>query len=144
MRLGFNNNIPYKGETIHIQTEDSGMAKPVITTLIYKGGVILGSSKLAYNDILSAADIELIVDDLMKEEHKSMIRRLRNGEFDSKIFKNVCTAQPKIHIPQSMISSNPVPSIGNVTTEVIEPMNSSINQPPTLDATIYAFFGVQP
>ena len=84
MLLGYNHNITYKGLVFHIQTEDSGTRKPHITTLLYRDGVILCSQKTSYTDILTIENLESIVEDLMKEQHKSMLRRLKNGEFDHK------------------------------------------------------------
>ena len=40
---GFNTDVKYKGVVYHVQTEDKGVSNPLIETLIYKGGEILGS-----------------------------------------------------------------------------------------------------
>ena len=91
MVLGFNHNVNYKGEVFHVQTEDSGVKNPHIVTLLYRAGVILASKKTSYADILKIDSLEVVVEDLMKEQHKDMMRRLKNGEFDSKILE---TASP--------------------------------------------------
>ena len=87
MVLGYNHNICYKDEVYHVQTEDSGIVKPLIVTLLYKGGAILSSMKIDYSDILKAESLENIVEELMKEQHKQMMRRLKSGEFDSKVIR---------------------------------------------------------
>lgn len=86
MILGFNHNVMYKGEVFHVQTEDSGVKQPNITTLLYKGGVILCSKKTSYADILTMENLEDVVEELMKEQHKELMRRLRSGEFDERAF----------------------------------------------------------
>jgi hypothetical protein len=86
MVVGFNHNIGYKGEIFHVQTEDSGRSNPHVITLLYRGGTILGSAKTSYADILTTDQLELVVESIMKEQHKEMMRRLKNGEFDSRIF----------------------------------------------------------
>ncbi|MBJ6802006.1 hypothetical protein [Geomonas propionica] len=86
MVLGFNHNIRYRGELFHVQTEDSGVANPHIITLLYRGGTILASAKTGYADILTTQQLELVVESIMKEQHKEMMRRLKNGEFDARIF----------------------------------------------------------
>jgi hypothetical protein len=86
MVLGFNHNVMYKGETFHVQTEDSGVANPHIITLLYRGGVIISSRKTSYADILKMDNLEEVVEELMKEQHKDMMRRLKSGEFDEKAF----------------------------------------------------------
>ena len=47
---GFNTDVKYKGVVYHVQTEDKGAANPLIETLIYKGGEILGSRRLVFRD----------------------------------------------------------------------------------------------
>ncbi|GFO62614.1 hypothetical protein M1B72_20560 [Geomonas paludis] len=86
MVLGFNHNIRYKGELFHVQTEDSGVANPHIITLLYRGGTILASAKTSYADIIKVEQLETVVESIMKEQHKDMMRRLKNGEFDARIF----------------------------------------------------------
>ena len=86
MVLGFNHNVRYKGDTFHVQTEDSGVSNPHIITLLYRGGTILCSKKTSYSDILKIENLEQVVEELMKEQHKEMMRRLKQGEFDAKAF----------------------------------------------------------
>jgi hypothetical protein len=76
----------YRGEVFHVQTEDSGVAIPHIITLLYRGGVILCSQKTSYADILKIDNLETVVEELMKEQHKAMMRRLKSGEFDERAF----------------------------------------------------------
>lgn len=86
MVLGFNHNVKYKGELFHVQTEDSGVNNPHIITLLYKGGVILSSKKTSYADILMMDNLESVVEELMKAQHKELMRRLKSGEFDDRAF----------------------------------------------------------
>ena len=85
MVVGFNHNFPYKGQIYHIQTEDGGLNSPNIVTLLYHGGTILASRKTSYADIARADNLEQVVEELMKEQHKGMLRSLKNGEFDAAI-----------------------------------------------------------
>ena len=85
MVVGFNHNFPYKGQIYHIQTEDGGLASPNIVTLLYHGGTILASRKTSYADIARVDNLDQVVEDLMKEQHKGMLRSLKNGEFDEAI-----------------------------------------------------------
>jgi hypothetical protein len=86
MVLGFNHNIQYKGEIFHIQTEDSGVATPHIITLLYRGGTIVASKKTGYADIIKADNLEQVVEELMKDQHKEILHRLKSGEFDERAF----------------------------------------------------------
>lgn len=85
MRLGFNHNVQYKDQVYHVQTEDSGVKNPHVITLLYRGGTILASKKTSYADIVSFENLDLMVDDLMKEQHKGMLRALKTGAYDEKI-----------------------------------------------------------
>ncbi|MDH3998875.1 MAG: hypothetical protein OET90_08545 [Desulfuromonadales bacterium] len=82
MVVGFNHNFRYRGEVYHIQTEDSGLKSPNIVTLLYYGGTILASKKTSYADIAKVDNLEQVVEELMKEQHKGMLRSLKAGEFD--------------------------------------------------------------
>jgi hypothetical protein len=59
---------------------------PHIITLLYRGGVILCSKKTSYADILRMDNLETVVEELMKAQHKEIMRRLKSGEFDERAF----------------------------------------------------------
>lgn len=91
---GFNHNFRYKGEMYHVQTEDGGRRSPNIITLLYKGGTILGSKKTSYADISKVDNLEQVVEELMKEQHKEMLRRLKEGEYDEIIGGRMMVGTP--------------------------------------------------
>jgi hypothetical protein len=80
MLVGYNTNVPYKGNLYHIQTEDSGLKNPVIITLLYIKGTILASKKISYAHIASSPDYKETVRELMKEQHKTMMKELISGK----------------------------------------------------------------
>ncbi|MEW6002925.1 MAG: hypothetical protein AB1638_09815 [Nitrospirota bacterium] len=81
MLLGFNDNIAYKDNVYHVQTEDNGLKNPVIITLIYSKGEIISSKKTGYAHVAGDSDYLEKVLILMKEQHREMINRLLAGEF---------------------------------------------------------------
>lgn len=85
MLVGYNHNIRYKGEVFHVQTEDSGINSPHIITLLYRGGNIIASKKTSYADIVKMGNLNQVVEELMKEQHKEMLRRLKSAEFDARL-----------------------------------------------------------
>ncbi|MEI8354895.1 MAG: hypothetical protein WCG31_02165, partial [Deltaproteobacteria bacterium] len=95
MVVGFNHNIRYKGEIFHVQTEDSGILNPFITTLLYRNGTIIASKKTSYADILKVEMLANVVEDIMKDQHKEILRRLKAGEFDDRAF-----SAPPLSVPQ--------------------------------------------
>ncbi|MFO7831611.1 MAG: hypothetical protein R6V18_06455 [Desulfuromonadaceae bacterium] len=82
---GFNHNFSYKGQTYHVQTEDSGVPRAHITTLLYRAGTVIARDISDYSDICTQMDLPLRVEQMMKEQHRAMLKNLKDGEFDAKI-----------------------------------------------------------
>jgi hypothetical protein len=82
-QVGFNNNVKYRNQTFHIQTEDSGLDKPhVITHLFADGGRVIKSHKRSYAESVRRADVAQYVRQLMKGQQLEMALGLREGKFD--------------------------------------------------------------
>jgi hypothetical protein len=115
MVVGFNHNFRYKGEVYHIQTEDSGVKSPNIVTLLYQGGTILASKKTSYADISKVDNLKQVVEELMKEQHKGMLRGLKSGEYDDVIerFRSGKTEPPQASVREE-------PSKPQVEVEPVE------------------------
>jgi hypothetical protein len=86
---GFNTDVKYKGVVYHVQTEDKGPANPLIETLIYKGGEILGSRRLPYSEIVADMSDEAAITKLMEDQHRGMILEIKRGRFDPQGEKTV-------------------------------------------------------
>ncbi len=82
MLPGLNHNVRFKGKIYHVQTEDSGVNKPHITTILYQGGTILARKRTSYADMLTSDHLHHVVRDLMKKQHKEMLRVLKSGRFE--------------------------------------------------------------
>jgi hypothetical protein len=132
MVVGFNHNFRYQGEVYHIQTEDSGMLSPNIVTLLYQGGTILASKKTSYADIARIDNLEQVVEELMKEQHKNMLRGLKSGEFDEVIkrFKEGKKITPQV---SAAAGSNPgpldKPVVQNPTPALARPVTTPVASP---------------
>lgn len=94
MLSGINTDIQYKGQVYHVQTEDGGPENPIITTLLFKGGAIFSSKKTHYEEILQSESYQEVVRELMKEQHKNMVRDLAAGKFER--FSSDEKEEPKI------------------------------------------------
>jgi hypothetical protein len=82
-QVGFNNNVKYKNQTFHIQTEDSGLDKPhIITHLFADGGRVIKSHKRSYAEHVRRDDVAPYVRQLMKGQQLEMALALREGRFD--------------------------------------------------------------
>ncbi len=84
MLIGYNTNVPYKGKVYHVQTEDSGLMNPCIITLLFFQGAILRSVKTGYSHIVGHPHFREQIRDLMKHQHREMIRALIKGECEVK------------------------------------------------------------
>jgi pSer/pThr/pTyr-binding forkhead associated (FHA) protein len=83
-QMGFNNNIKYKGQVMHVQTEDSGLDAPhIITHLFADGGRVIKSHKRDYAQAVSRTDVAEFVRGLMKAQHLEMVALLREGRFEA-------------------------------------------------------------
>lgn len=139
MVLGFNHNVRYRGDIFHIQTEDSGVANPHIITLLYRGGTILCSKKTSYADIIKIENLETVVEELMKEQHKDMLRRLKAGEFDDKAF-------PGASPPAAPPATDPAPADQPPPVETAPPEQEvREEQVParSLDEVILDYFAIE-
>lgn len=86
MITGYNHNVRHQGRIYHIQTEDSGIQYAHIITHLFVGGNIISSKKSSYDHLLGQGfdeeRLEKEIQDLMKEQHKDMMRELKGGSFD--------------------------------------------------------------
>ena len=84
MQLGFNENVMHKEVRYHVQTEDGGRKNPVITTLLFKEGIIISSKRTSYADIIKSDKLDVVVKEIMRDQHGTMLKNLKNGVFDKK------------------------------------------------------------
>jgi hypothetical protein len=134
MVVGFNHNFRYKGELYHIQTEDSGLKSPNIVTLLYHGGTILGSKKTSYADIAKVDNLDLVVEELMKEQHKQMLRSLKSGEYDQVISRFL--AGKKIPTQTCAGEKNAAPSPSVTPVAVQAPPAQPVATPAAVKAPV--------
>ena len=115
MITGFNTNVRHGGRLFHVQTEDSGKARPHVISHVYYGGTILASEKHAYEDLLGSSDLTEAVRALMEGEHKAMVARLKQGALDAIIAErltdpNEVTGSGVGDAPRAAPAPKPVPA----------------------------------
>jgi len=78
--------------------------------------------------------LEKVVEDLMKEQHKEMLRRLKSGEFDSRITSNTEASSPQVSSPAS-------PTVSQTEPPAPSPSEQEKNTNPekTLDEIIFEY-----
>jgi hypothetical protein len=101
---GFNTDVKYRGVVYHVQTEDKGTSNPMIETLIYKGGEILGSRRLPYADLVKRGD-EPAITRLMEDQHKALLLEVKRGRFDAGTDRTVMEDLPLDEIVLAYLAS---------------------------------------
>ncbi|MCL4809251.1 MAG: hypothetical protein KJ062_15915, partial [Thermoanaerobaculia bacterium] len=83
MITGFNTDIKHGDRVFHVQTEDRGLANPIVESLVYVGGQILLSKRSPYNDLVADGKVdEKAVRQVMDLQHRRIIEAIRRGRFD--------------------------------------------------------------
>lgn len=82
MITGFNTDIDYEGVTYHVQTEDKGLATPLILSLVYDRGTILASKRSPYDDLLAGEFDEKVLRDRLQKQHKLICAAVRAGRIE--------------------------------------------------------------
>lgn len=105
---GYNHNIPYKNRIYHVQTEDSGVERPVISTHLFHEGMILNSARFEYHELLDESNWQFRVRRRMKDQHKRLMKELIHGKMDDQIVESLGeldpeaepdTAEPRVEVP---------------------------------------------
>ena len=82
MITGHNTDVEYAGRVYHVQTEDKGESNPLIETLVYSRGAILDSRRTSYAGSVKGGGGEKAIIRLMEQQHRRMVREVRNGKYD--------------------------------------------------------------
>ena len=83
MLTGFNTDVEYEGKVFHVQTEDKGLLNPVVESLVYTAGEIVGSRRSSYGDIAEPSLFsEAELHRRMESQHQAVIREVMSGRYD--------------------------------------------------------------
>jgi hypothetical protein len=79
---GFNTDIEFAGVVYHVQTEDKGLAKPVILSLVYDRGTILASKRAPYDDLVDQGFDESLLAERLHRQHRLICAAVKAGRLD--------------------------------------------------------------
>jgi len=79
---GFNTDVEHGGIVYHVQTEDKGLASPLILTLVYTGGTILASKRVTYDDLIAEGFDERVLAERLTRQHKLVCAAIRTGRIE--------------------------------------------------------------
>lgn len=82
MITGFNTDIEYAGVTYHVQTEDKGLSRPIILSLVYDRGTILASKRASYEDLLGADFSEKVLSGRLNKQHRLICAAIKAGRIE--------------------------------------------------------------
>ncbi len=80
MITGFNTDIEFEGVTYHVQTEDKGLATPIILSLVYDRGTILASKRAPYE--VSDGFDEVVLAERLQRQHRLICAAVKAGRID--------------------------------------------------------------
>lgn len=105
MITGYNTDVKHKNRVFHIQTEDKGEANPYVESLVYVGGEILAMKRTSYAEVIKGGRDDHAVQDLMEQQHRTMIAAIQRGRFDG--------PNGAVQVPEGMSPPEaPAPSAG--------------------------------
>jgi hypothetical protein len=79
---GYNTDIEFDGVTYHVQTEDKGLQRPIILSLVYDRGTILASKRLPYDDLLEGELDEDALAARLQRQHKLICAAIQAGRIE--------------------------------------------------------------
>lgn len=82
MITGFNTDVEYDGVIYHVQTEDKGLATPLILSLVYTGGEILASKRSPYEDLIREGFDEATLAERIQRQHRLICAAIHAGRVD--------------------------------------------------------------
>lgn len=107
MLSGYNNDIAYQGRTFHVQTEDCGRERPFVRTILFCKGNVVASEQESYEALLSIANLDERVRQIMQEQHKRVIRRLMQGEYRESLARLLAMVETEVTPPPIPIPAAP-------------------------------------
>ena len=82
MITGFNTDVEFQGKVYHVQTEDKGLARPVVMTLVYDRGTILASKRTPYHDLVASGLDEEVLAERLQKQHRTICAAIRAGRIE--------------------------------------------------------------
>jgi hypothetical protein len=99
---GFNTDIEYKGVVYHVQTEDKGLASPLILSLVYSGGAILAAKRQRYEDLIESGFSEEVLTQRLQRQHRLICAAINAGRIED--LKRMGAKIPEVSIAEPIVS----------------------------------------
>ncbi len=102
MITGFNTDIEYDGVVYHVQTEDKGLASPLILSLVYAGGAILAAKRSRYEDLIEIGFSEEVLTQRLQRQHRLICAAINAGRIEE--LKRMGAKSPEEPIGDAIVS----------------------------------------
>ncbi len=76
MIFGFNTDVAGRDGVYHVQTEDRGAKNPVVESIVYVGGKIMGRRRTSYSPREATPER---IEELVRRQHKDLVEAIRSG-----------------------------------------------------------------
>ena len=107
MITGFNTDVEFQGKVYHVQTEDKGLARPIVMTLVYDRGTILASKRTPYDDLVASGMDEDVLAERLQKQHRTICAAIRAGRIeDLKRMSEKDSA--RVSEPQAALAGMPI------------------------------------
>lgn len=94
MISGFNTDIEFEGVTYHVQTEDKGLERPIILSLVYYRGTILAAKRSPYDDLVKKGFDEKALEERLNRQHRLICAAIKAGRIED--LKRMSAGEPAI------------------------------------------------
>ena len=79
VQLCMHDEVLCQGTRLHVQTEDLGMEKAQIVSLVFSGGQILYSRKSDYHELIGKNELQYAVAERVKTQHHGIVSDIQDG-----------------------------------------------------------------
>ena len=107
---GFNTDIVFDGTTYHVQTEDKGLARPMILSLVYDRGTILASKRTPYDDLLAGELDEEELAERLRKQHRTICAAIKAGRLDDLIRMTESARKGEVEVATAGVVGIPRPA----------------------------------
>jgi hypothetical protein len=118
MLIGYNTDVEHEGVVYHVQTEDNGIDKPFILSLVYVGGEILVSKRASYDDLIEKGFDDAVLMKRLQRQHKLICAAIHAGRISE--LKELSHRDAGKGAPQTAPLPEPPPPPENVSPASLE------------------------
>ena len=110
MITGFNTDVEYDGVIYHVQTEDKGLATPLILSLVYTGGEILASKRSPYEDLIREGFDEATLAERIQRQHRLICAAIHSGRVEDLKRMGQRALDERRSLPTAELDKIPIPT----------------------------------